>query len=72
MTTHPHLAPSLKKEKNDNFTLPLGLHGVFYGKLYLTCTFTFTENYDRKPPIFTIVHAIFTHEMEILKRTAET
>jgi hypothetical protein len=72
MTTHPYLAPSLKKEYNDTFTLRLGLHGLFEGELYLTSTFTFTENYDRKPSIFKIVHAVFTHKTEILSRAAET
>jgi len=36
----PHLAPRLKKERSYTATLPLGLHGLFYGKLYFTFTHT--------------------------------
>jgi hypothetical protein len=31
----PHLALRLKKEKNYTCTVPLGLHGLYQGKLYL-------------------------------------
>jgi hypothetical protein len=35
LTTHPHLAPGLKKESSYTSTPHLGLHGLFYGELYL-------------------------------------
>jgi len=35
LTTHPHLAPRLKKEKSYTSTPPLDLRGLFYGRLYL-------------------------------------
>ena len=35
MTTHPHLAPRLKKEESYISTPPLGLRGLFLGELYL-------------------------------------
>jgi hypothetical protein len=34
-------------------------------------TFTFTENYERMPPIFTTVRVIITQETETLKYTAK-
>jgi hypothetical protein len=33
LTTHPHIAPRLKKEYN--YTFPLGLRGLFWGEFYL-------------------------------------
>jgi hypothetical protein len=35
LTTHPHLAPRLKKEQSYIYTPRLGLHGLFQGQLYL-------------------------------------
>jgi hypothetical protein len=35
LTTHPHIAPRLKKEKSYTSTPPLGLHGLLKGALYL-------------------------------------
>ena len=32
---HPHLAPRLKKESNYTSALPLNLHSVFQGEIYL-------------------------------------
>jgi len=43
LTTHPHLAPKLKKEWSYTSTLWLSLHGVLYGENYLY-SFTFTFN----------------------------
>ena len=34
----PHLALKLKKEQRYTSTPPVGLHGLFYGELYLTFT----------------------------------
>jgi len=34
-TTHPHLALRFKKEQSYTSTPPMGLRGLFYGKLYL-------------------------------------
>ena len=34
LTTHPHLAPRLKKQYSHISTRPLGLHGLFYGEIY--------------------------------------
>ena len=33
----PNLAPRLKKEYSHTSTPPLGLRGLFYSELYLTC-----------------------------------
>jgi len=35
LTTHPHLAPRLKKEHSYIYTFPLVLRGLFYGETYL-------------------------------------
>jgi len=35
MTTRPHLAPRLEKEQSHISTPSLGLHGQFWGELYL-------------------------------------
>jgi hypothetical protein len=34
LTTHPHLAPRLKKGYTHTSTPPLGLHGLFWGELH--------------------------------------
>jgi len=36
LTTHPHLVLRLRKEQSYTSTPPLGLHGLFWGELYLT------------------------------------
>jgi hypothetical protein len=38
LTTHPHLAPRLKKEYSYTCIPPLGLLGLFWGELYLYLT----------------------------------
>jgi len=35
LTTHPHLAPRLRKEYSYTSIPPLGLRGLFQGELYL-------------------------------------
>jgi hypothetical protein len=35
LTTHPHLAPRLRKEYSYTFTPPLGFRGLFQGEMYL-------------------------------------
>jgi len=35
LTTHPHLAPRLKKEYSYISISPLVLRGLFYGEIYL-------------------------------------
>jgi hypothetical protein len=35
LTAHPHLAPRLKKEQRLISTTLLGIHGFFYGEIYL-------------------------------------
>jgi hypothetical protein len=35
LTTHPHLAPRLKKEQSYTSTPPLGFCGLLQGELYL-------------------------------------
>jgi len=34
-TTYPHLVPRLKKEHSYTSTPPVGVHGVFWGEVYL-------------------------------------
>ena len=46
LTTHLHLAPRLKKEQSYTFTLPLGLHGLFQGEIYL-----YLYEFSKKIPV---------------------
>ena len=49
LTTHPHLAPRLKKEYSYISTPSPGLLGIFYAEIYLTFLLLHTNGY---PAIF--------------------
>ena len=59
LTTHPHLAPRLKKEYVGTSTSPLGFRGLFYGELYFTFTYINYLSRAHFPIIFTYKYLIF-------------
>ena len=55
LTTHPHLAPRLRKEYSYTSTPPLGLRGCARMNLTFTFTFTFTINLLKPNDIYIYV-----------------
>jgi len=45
LTTHPHLAPKLRKEQSYISTSPVGLRCLFYGELYLLYVYVYIYVY---------------------------